>query len=72
MDCPTNHPSNEPPIEDQFRRLNFIETLGKGAKKTIESVAMLIPPSDPPPSTLSVLGYFFCAVFGLLGLLGTI
>ena len=55
-DCPTKYLSNE----DQFRRLNFKETLGKSAKKNIESVAMLIPPLDPlSPATLSVLGYFF-------------
>ena len=32
-------------------------------KKTIESVSMLIPPSDPPPSTVSALGYFFTLCF---------
>ena len=31
-------------------------------KKTIESVSMVIPPSDPPP-TVSALGYYFCDVF---------
>ena len=34
-------------------------------KKNVESVSMLIPPSDlpPPTSTVSALGYFFRNVF---------
>ena len=49
-------------------------TKGRVPKETIESMSMLIPPSDPPspPSTVSALGYFFCAVFGLFVMLGTL
>ena len=33
-------------------------------KKNVESVSMLIP---PPPPTVSALGYFFCDVFWIIG-----
>ena len=41
--------------------------LREALKKPIESVSMLIPPSDPPPPTVSALGYFFCDVFWIIG-----
>ena len=42
-------------------------------KKTIESVSMLIPPSDPTPLYCERLRLFFYAMFfGLLGLFGTL
>ena len=47
--------------------------LREGLKKTIESVSMLIPPSDPTPPTLSAINNFFSrAVFVLFVMLGTL
>ena len=50
----------------------FSSNLRKALKKNIESVSMLIPPSDLPPSppTVSALGFFLCDFFGLLVLFG--
>ena len=50
----------------------ILHTVHKGrVLKNSESVSMLIPPWDPPPPTVSALGYYFvCNVFFLLLLLG--
>ena len=41
-------------------------------KKTIESTSILIHPSDPPPYCDHLRLFFFSAVFGLFGMLGTL
>ena len=44
----------------------------KEALKNIDSVSMLITPSDPPPYYERLRLFFFHDVFGLLGLFGTL
>ena len=47
--------------------------MGSLQKKPVESVSMLIPPSDPPPLYCERLRlFFFAMLFGLLGLFGAL
>ena len=46
------------------------ETLREGCQKHIESVSMLIPPSDPPSYCERLRQFFFCFIFGIFRLLG--
>ena len=56
---------NRPGVAGLFYK-HLCHSLREGFKnKNIESVSMLIPPSDttPPPPPVSALGYFFGDVF---------